>query len=291
MLPLWFILSCATSVFTALGMYTHQRLGGTNTASAVWMKLTILPIAGYMMLQYGLPEHPMFYVLTGTAAVIWCINDLIYFEAVKNHGAALLARLSPLAVIMGFIAWFALHPELLHKYMADMPRFLWIISALVFCAGCAMALQRCAFSWAAMKAIWFNIIGGMVGILLVKSAVDYAPADRSTFGYLGIEAAIMIGFYSIYFALRRPAAFRDVLSTRGLKTGAIVSLFLVAANICRLYAFNYVDNPAYVTAVSMMDVVWLILINKFTRAEDHSNKWAGLGVVAAALAIAFLKIR
>jgi hypothetical protein len=272
-------------------MYVHQRLGGTNSASAVWMKLTILPIAGFMMLQHGLPTHPMFYVLTGAAAIIWCINDLIYFEAVKNHGAALLARLSPLAVIMGFVAWFAIHPALLDKYMADMPRFLGITAALLFCAGCAMSLQRCAFSWAALKAIWFNIVGGMVGILLVKSAVDYAPADRGPFGYLGIEAAIMLAFYGVYFAWRRPDAFRDVFSIAGLRTGAVVSLFLVAANICRLYAFNYVDNPAYVTAVSMMDVVWLMIITRLTGVPDHSNKWAGLGIVAAALAIAFLKIR
>jgi hypothetical protein len=57
-----------------------------------------------------------------------------------------------------------------------------------------------------------------------------------------------------------------------------------------MYAFDMVDHPSYVTAVCMLDVVWLMVISRIAGWKDESNKWAGMGIVAAAVALAFLKI-
>ena len=291
MIPAWFLFALAASVLAALGNYAHQRLGGTNTASAVWMKLIALTIAGPMIALYGMPQEPMFYVLTAGAAAIWCINDLVYFNAVKNHGAALLSRLWPLGTVMGFVAWFAVKPDLLAAYMEDTPRFAAIAFVLAACAGCAAMLQRCAFSAAAFRAVWHVIVLGVAGILMVKTAVDYAPDTQSVFGYMGLEAAIMLAFYAAYFATFRRQAFGEVFSRAALRTGAVVALFLVGAGITRMYAFDAVDHPAFVTAVCMLDVVWLMVITRLSGWKDDSNKWAGMGIVAAAVALAFLKIQ
>ncbi|MBU0859384.1 MAG: hypothetical protein KJ667_05560, partial [Alphaproteobacteria bacterium] len=285
MIPIWFLCALAASVFSALGNFTHQKLGGTNTASAVWMKIIALTISIPMIVRSGLPTEPMFYVMTAGASAIWCINDLVYFNAVKNHGAALLSRLWPMGTILGFMAWFFIKPDLFTAYMQDMPRFAGIIFAVTLCVGCAIMLQRCAFSAAAFKAVWKVILLGVLGIILVKSAVDYAPSNQSVFGYLGIEAAIMLVFYGIYFKLRRPAAFREVTSLDGAKTGGMVAAFLVSAGVIRMYAFDAVDHPAFVTAVCMLDVVWLMIITRIVGWEDKSNKWAGLGIVVAAIAL------
>lgn len=291
MIPLWFLLALASSVFSALGMYMHQRLGGTNVASAVWMKIFAVMVAIPVLIQVGLPQEPMFYVMTAAAAAIWCFNDLIYFEAVKNHGAALLSRLSPLGIILGFIAWFAIKPELLSRYMDDMPRFIGICLTLMVTVGCAMWLKRCDVSWRALKDIWPIIIAAVAGVLLVKSAVDYAPRDQGVFGYVGFEAALMLVFYTVYFSIKRRHAGREIFSKTGLKTGAIVGLCLMTGVVLRTYAQQAVDHPAFVTMISMLDVIWLIILTRLSGWKDDSNKIAGLGIVAAALALAFLKIR
>lgn len=272
-------------------MYMHQRLGGSNAASAVWMKLLALGIAVPVLIQTGLPQEPVFYLLTAAAAVIWCFNDLIYFQAVKNHGAALLARLSPLGLILGFVAWFALHPELLNRYMADMPRFIGICATLLLAMGCAMWLRQCAVSWRALKDIWYIIAAAVVGILLVKSAVDYAPSNQGVFGYVGFEAGLMLIFYGVYFTITRRVRATDIFSRTGLKTGGIVGLCLTLAVVLRVNAQQQVDHPAFVTMISMLDVVWLIILTRLSGWKDDSNKIAGLGIVLAALALAFLKIR
>lgn len=291
MIPAWFFLSLGASVCAALGMYMHQRLGGTNVASAVWMKIFAVMIAIPVLSQVGLPQEPMFYVMTAGAAIIWCFNDLIYFEAVKNHGASLLARLSPLGIILGFVAWFAVKPALLGQYLEDIPRFAGVCATLLLAVGCATWLKRCPVSWAALKAIWPIILAAVVGIMLVKSAVDYAPRDQGVFGYVGFEAGLMLIFYFVYFSFKRKTAAREIFSKEGLRTGMIVGGFLVGSVILRTYAQKNVDHPAFVNMIAMLDVIWLIVLTRLSGWKDDSNKIAGLGIVIAALALAFLKIR
>ncbi len=272
-------------------MYMHQRLKGSNAASAVWIKLIAVTVAFPVLLRTGLPQEPMFYIFTGLAAMVWCVNDLIYFRAVNEHGAALLARLSPLGLIAIFIAWFFIRPELLHQYLQDGPRFAAVCAVLLFCVGCAVAVRRCPFSWQALKSIWFVIVASVIGTFLVKEAVDAAPVAKGVFGYVGIEAALMLLFYGAWFSLRDKAGGRAVFSRHGVKTGLVVGGFLVAAIILRTAAQQKVDHPAYVTMISMLDVVWLMVLTPLSGWKDRSNKWAGLGIAASALALAFLKVR
>lgn len=291
MIPLWFLLALASSCFSALGMYMHQRLGGSTTASVVWLKILALCIAIPVLIRVGLPDQPIFYLFTAGAAAIWCFNDLIYFEAVKKHGAALLSRLSPLGLILAFAAWFFVHPELLTKYMNDPPRFAGICAALALTVICALFLKRCAMSWRALKDIWPIIIAAMIGVLLMKSAVDWAPKDQGVFGYVGFEAGIMLIFYTIYFSIKRPQNFREIFSKDGMRTGGIVGGLILTGVILRTYALQNVDHPAFVSMISMLDVIWLIILTRISGWKDDSNKIAGLGIVLAALALAFLKIR
>ncbi len=272
-------------------MYMHQRLNGSNVASAVWIKLIAVTVAFPVLIKTGLPDAPAFYVFTGLAAMVWCINDLIYFRAVNEHGAALLARLSPLGLIAIFVAWFFIRPELLHQYLQDAPRFAAVCGVLLFSVLCAVSLRRCPFSWRALKAIWFVIVASVAGTFLVKEAVDSAAVAKGVFGYVGIEAAIMLVFYGLWFSLRDKTGGRAVFSRHGVKTGLVVSGFLVVAIILRTMAQQKVDHPAYVTMISMLDVVWLMILTPLSGWKDQSNKWAGLGIAASALALAFLKVR
>lgn len=291
MIPLWFLLALAASGFAALGMYMHQRLNAPTMASVVWLKIIALMISIPALITFGLPDHPMFYVLTGLAAVVWCVNDLIYFEAVKQHGAALLARLSPIGLILAFFAWFAVKPDLLQSYMADMPRFIGVCAALGLTVACAFFIRRCAFSWAALKAIWFVIIAAVIGTFLIKSAVDYAPANQSVFGYLGFEAGCMLVFYGVYMTVTRRSTIGALFTPAAIRTGGLVGLCLVMAVICRTYAQKNADHPALVNMISMLDVIWLMVMARMSGWKDDSNKLAGLGIIAAAIMIAVMRIR
>ncbi|HEY8189847.1 MAG TPA: hypothetical protein VIF12_04130 [Micavibrio sp.] len=287
----WFLLALGASLSAALGMYMHQRLNGSNFASGIWLKILAVLAAAPVLLQTGLPENPLFYPLAILAALIWCVNDIIYFKGVTTHGAALLSRLSPLGILLVFILWLLIKPDLLQKYLDEPFRFMMICATLIFAALCAGSLKRCAVSWSALKSIWFVIFASVAGSVVVKAAVDLAPDEQGVFGYVGIEAFTMLCCYGVILSIWKRDAIQDVFSFCGMKTGGIVGAFLLSAIVLRIYAYKNADNPAFVNMIAMLDVLWLIILTRLSGWKDESNKLAGLGIVAAALALAFLKIR
>jgi hypothetical protein len=288
---IWFLFALGASVTAALGMYMHQRLNGSNFASGIWLKIFAVLVAAPILLQTGLPENPLFYLLAIPAALIWCVNDIIYFKGVTTHGAALLSRLSPLGILLVFVAWFLVKPDLLQKYLDEPLRFLMICATLIFAALCASSLKRCAVSWSALKSIWFVIFASVAGSVVVKAAVDLAPDEQGVFGYVGIEAFLMLCCYAVILSVWKRDSIEEVFSPAGMKTGGIVGALLLSAVILRTYAYKNTDNPAFVNMIAMLDVLWLIILTRLSGWKDESNKIAGLGIVAAALALAFLKIR
>lgn len=288
---IWFILALGSSLLSALGMYMHQRLNGSNFASGIWLKIFAVLLAAPVLLQTGLPTNPLFYILTALAALIWCVNDIIYFKGVTTHGAALLSRLSPLGILLIFIAWFFIKPDLLQKYLDEPFRFATICVTLVFAAFCASSLRRCPVSWNALKSIWFVIFASVGGSIIVKSAVSLAPDEQGVFGYIGIEALLMLCCYAVILSVWKRDSINDVFSLSGLKTGSLVGLPILGSVVLRVYALEKADHPAFVSMISMLDVVWLMILTRLSGWRDESNKIAGLGIVAAALALAFLKIR
>lgn len=291
MIPLWFTLALGSSVSAALGMYMHQRLNGSTFASCVWLKILAVIIATPVLIKSGLPESPTFYTATAGAALIWCVNDIIYFRNVTTHGAALLSRLAPIGIILAFVVWFFIKPELLGKYLEDPVRFALVCLTLAFAVLCSVLLRHCPVSWKALKSIWFVLLAVPAGSILMKIAADHAPKAQGVFGYVGLEAALMLCFYAVILTFTRRTAVKEIFSFQGLKTGGIIGALLIVGIILRTSAYQHVDHPAFVIMISMLDVVWLMILTRLSGWKDNSDKIAGLGIVIAALCLAILKIR
>lgn len=290
MIPAWFVLSIGSSLFCALALYTHQRLGGSSAATAIWVKIAGLAVALPVLIATGLPQSPQFYVFASLAALTWCVNDLVYYRAIADHGAALIARLTPLGVIASFVAWFGVRPSLLDRYLAEPWRFAAIAAVLSFAVGCALAARRCPYNAGALRSIWVVLAAAVFGTFMVKLAVSSAPDMAGVFGYVGFEAAFMLVFYGLWFAGRDRSTGRAVLSRDGLRTGAAVGVLMTAGIVLRTFAQQKVDHPAYVSALGMLEIVWLMMLGRLSGLPDRGNKLAGLGIVLAALALALLKI-
>jgi hypothetical protein len=91
--------------------------------------------------------------------------------------------------------------------------------------------------------------------------------------------------------MRNRNTYKTVFGPRGIKTGTVVGGLLFGGVVLRTFAQQRVDHPAYVSMISMLEVVWLMGLTRLSGWKDDSSKLAGFGIVLAALALAFLKIR
>lgn len=287
--PLWAFFGILAAILSAAMMLLQERLKVDGFALAFWNKVSCCLVAAPFVLAQGLPDHPLFYIFLGLGAVMYAISDVVFFRGISSVGAGMVARLLPGAMILSFLLWFVVKPELLDKYL-QVP----VVSGLIFCVLCASAwfashIKKCDISMRAVRTIWFVIFAATVGPILAKTVTSYAEIGQGPSAYIFIEALMMMSIWGVYFIIRRPITAGVMFSRHscigGLAIG-LVSAMMVASNI---YAYYNVDNPAYIPAIKYMDSILILGVYAATGRKVSGNVWSGLGVVACAVALIVLK--
>ena len=221
--------------------------------------------------------------------MLWCICDVIYFRAVPVVGAGVVSRLLPSAVIISFLAWFLVDPDLLDKYIAHPLQSLIIAGIVCAATFCATLLHKCPVSWQGIRLIWFVIFAACVGPIIDKLALGYAPAKQAPFAFMCFQGLFMVGLWSIYFLIRKPIPFATLISGHSLKTGAAIGAVATLVLYLKTVALMQVEQPAYLSVLLFTDALWILLIYRLLGRKDDSNIWAGLGIVGCAVALILVK--
>lgn len=267
----------------------QERLKGDALSVAVWAKIGVALITLPFVLYFGLPSQPQFYLFAGLSAVIWSISDVIYFKTVSHVGAGVVSRILPAAVILSFLAWLPFDASLFQKYV-DSPLQAGMISVIICGASVfAMNLKSCPVSMQGVRLIWFVILSAAIGPLVEKISMGNTPKAQTPFAFIFIQAVMMLGFWSIYSAIKRPISKTVFLAPSSWKAGLGISVFAATALCLRFFALQYVDHPAYLSVILFTDALWIIVYYRLTGRKDDSKIWAGLGIVGCAAALVLVK--
>jgi hypothetical protein len=99
----------------------------------------------------------------------------------------------------------------------------------------------------------------------------------------------MLGFWWIYFVIRRPISARELLSRRSVRTGMSIGAVATGVLYLKTAAMVHVEQPAFLSVLLFTDALWILLIYRLTGRHDPSNIWAGLGIVGCAVALILVK--
>jgi hypothetical protein len=285
----WVLFGLGASAASAGVMLVQEWMKASGFATAFWNKVTCVLLAFPFVLHFGLPDNPHFYMLLAAQAVLWAISDVYFFNAVSKSGAGVVSRLLPGSVILTFILWFAVKPELFSHYMETPAIFAAIFGVICLSAYFAMRLKNCPFSLAGAKALWFVIFASVVGPIAIKLVTEQTTIERGPYAMIFVEGLLMMSMWAVFYAVRRPIPWADLTSFHSIKTGVMVGFCSATMMFLNINAFFTVDNPAYLTAVKFLDSVIILLLYILTKRKDDSDIIAGLGVVACAAALVILK--
>ena len=140
----WVWFGLGASAASAGVMLVQEWMKVSGFAIAFWNKVACVLFVTPFVLQAGLPDNPYFYALMMANAALWMISDVIFFNAIPKVGAGVVSRLLPGSVILTFIAWFAVDPALLTRYMEKPGLFAAIFGVIILSAYFAMRID--AFS-------------------------------------------------------------------------------------------------------------------------------------------------
>lgn len=287
---MWALFALVASLGFAGFLLVNQQYKVDPTAIMLWrcggVCLAFFPAVFFV----SWPPVTAFYVAAALTAVVISFGDRAVFRLSATYGAGVTSRLMPLSILATFVAWLALdggqRQALLHAPWVAAG----IVMAVLGCMLCALLMRRDPVSAGALRAIapWLLVfaivdIGNKTAMTIgVHSVGPFSAVVLYAFLISGIAGLIVVVQTLI---LRPDFAWAEVRRGRVVKAGALLAVAACVLLSNRPASMGLAPNAAYVTALMLCGSVWIILFNRLRAVPDRSNLWAGLGVVASALAL------
>ncbi|MDY0029571.1 MAG: hypothetical protein RBR86_06480 [Pseudobdellovibrionaceae bacterium] len=297
--PLWILLGFAASLFNTAIPLIQEKFKGNGFAVAVWVKIAVVVISLPIVLYMGMPTDKGFYILTATSAIIWCINDIIYFRTIPIVGAGVVSRILPASVILAFVVWFFFDPALLEKYMDNPKQGIMISGIVLLSVVFAIMMKSCPITLKGIKLIWFVVLAAAIGPLIDKLALNIAVsgsagenatnANQAPFAFMFAQGLIMLILWTSFSLIRKPITKQIFLAKESVKAGLSIGVVATIKLALKFQALVYCEHPALLSVILFTDALWIILYYRLTGREDHSKIWAGLGLVGCAAALILVK--
>lgn len=288
-IPLWAFYAFAASLTVTAIPLLQEKMRINGFALAFLIKVATAIIMLPFVLRYGLPQNPEFYAYLFATAILYSISDVIYFRSVPEIGAGVMTRLLPATVVITFIAWFFIDPALLQKYLSKPVESAAISGCILLSIYFAMRLKKCSASWHGAKKISFVLFAASVGPIFQKLTLGQAAAGQAVYGYVFIQAIMMIFCWSLYAYFKKPINIHSLIVPKTALTGIVIGAFSACAVVLKSFAYIHAEHPAYIPIILFTDTIWVILIHRLIGRQDNSDVTAGLGIVACAAALVFLK--
>lgn len=285
MMPAWPLLALAFSFCGAviIGYNQWARLDGR--ALVVLRVVGVWPLALLSLAFLPWPQHASFYAAAAGMGALLSYGDVLLFNASAQHGGRLAALYVPLKMMTGFVLWALLEPESLLPLLLQPWRVGVLALGFSLCGGALMFLRRADAGWAALVAV-------------VPVAVLFALVDVVAKAELGPVTAQ----HGLLPVLGSTVAFLTVTNTVGALGGLVLGkpwkptgrevllaglfgVILLAGLSVLLVTLALAPNPGYVAAITMLSALWLAVLG-YVRRKEHNNWWAGLALVAGAMAVA-----
>jgi hypothetical protein len=286
---IWISLGIIAAIVSSGIPLVQEKHKGNPFAVAIWVKIGVALLTLPFVMYLGLPDNPRFYIFAGLSAAIWSISDVIYYRSVSEVGAGVVSRVLPSAAILSFLVWFVINPDQLQKYLDNPVQGGLIFLIIIAASLLAMLMKKCPVSWRGLQLVWFVLLAAAIGPLVEKISMGDEPSIKAPFAMTFIQAVMMLGFWAIFAAVKRPITFKTFTLPTSWKTGLMISTFMTVVLCSRFAALQYVEHPAFLSVILFTDSLWILLYYRLIGRNDGSKIWAGLGIVGCAAALVLVK--
>ena len=286
---IWIGLGILAAIVSSGIPLVQEKHKGNAFAVAIWVKIGVMLLTLPFVLYFGLPDNPRFYIFAALSAAIWSISDVIYYRSVSEVGAGVVSRVLPSAAILSFVVWFIINPDQLQKYLDNQIQGGLIFLIIIVASALAMLMRKCPVSWRGLQMVWFVLFAAAIGPLVEKISMGNTPKMQAPFAMTFIQAVMMLGFWAVFAAIKRPITFTTFMLPTSWKTGLMISTFMTVVLCARFAALQYVEHPAFLSVILFTDALWILLYYRLTGRKDDSKIWIGLGIVGCAAALVLVK--
>lgn len=259
---MWVIFALLTSMISAFYTLCNQNSRLKAEVFIVYRGLFVALAATPLALAYFHIFPWQFYAIAVFQGLCISYLDYKYFQICQKFGAENVKGLWPLTVFIVFVFWLLLEPDTIVIYIEAPVRSFIIIAS--------MMLMIYAMTKSRNSKIGKVFLKEVLPLLCLSSIIDISNKSIMAYndGYLlpltfhrVAITGFIIGGINLLLNSKKIGLYKELIKPKNILGGSFVVLIVLMMIFVNL-AMHYTPNPAYVSAISLLSVVWIVAFNK-----------------------------
>ncbi len=287
---IWAVFAFIASLSRATSRVSNQYFQLPGLSLILWIKFLIILYLLPVVFFIPWPTNSLFYIFLIIQAPLVIYQDKKTFDLTANHGGGFVTRIEPLSVVLLFFLWLLFAPAVLQANLENPLRFISIGIIISAIAYFAMRLRKCEINASVFKQMIPLVVVTAIVSVFGKFSIDAAELDSAVFIYVFVQSVIMLVFALIFNMKDKTVRLSEFFSKKQIICSVFLSLVMLITVLSRIYAFRYVENPAYVNAIVLTAPFWIMLFYKFVKHKEKGDILSGVAIVLCAIALTCLII-
>lgn len=277
---IWALYGLLHSFFRAAFTEAGRKMGTTPRYTvflqAFFAALLLAPALPFVRW----PDDLYFYYAAIGTALILSIGMHLQLALCAQSSGRLAALYMPIEALAGFGIWFLIAHSLPFAHSYSAVTLGGIAASYIIATVALLKIRRHDINWRTIAimapvGLTYAVIGAVMKMIV--------PPDRvfeTAIVYAYLHFVIMASFHGMVLLVRGKDMPEKV--TRGiLGNGLLTACFSLLAYIAFIVAVTMAPNPGYISLLTMMMPVWLIIWHRLRGTEDDSKPLAALAIVLA----------
>ena len=269
---MWFLFAFLNSWIGAFYYLCNQNSRLTTDVFIIYRGFIAALIATPLMLFYHYTFPWEFYLVVLFQGFVISYMDRKYFEAFHKFGAENVNSIQPLTVIITFILWLLIEPQIVLTYLSMPYRATVIILSIMVIVFSVIKYRHHATGLNCFKYVFPLLLLSSLTDMSNKIIMNYADSHLIIASIHRVAlTGWIIGFVNLFNNRKKAGVNLSIFRPENLYKGSFILLLVLSMVVLNLSMY-YAPHPAYCVAVLYLSVVWIVLINKI-------QQWCGRQIV------------
>ena len=291
---MWVLFALAASVLNAFYYLSIQNAKINANVFMVYRGFMVVLFLLPVLLFFPARFSPNFYLMSALQGCIVAYTDYLSFRVNKNYGSETVSSITPLSVIIVFVAWCFINPATFFKYLDNPIKSFFIVCSLLGVVWALLNYRKTPLTKKAfLLLIPVLILSSTISILnkLIMSYSGENPVLCACWRVLILSS--IIGVVHLYIYTKKKLPIRALFELKNIQKGCVLILLLTVL-VLKSLAMLYTLNPAYVSCIVYLTAVWIMVLSyqfntlKFKRQHRQSSKKYEIVFIVSVIALILL---
>ncbi|MBQ8465638.1 MAG: hypothetical protein IJ545_06475 [Alphaproteobacteria bacterium] len=267
---MWVIFGLLTSVIGATYYICNQKCKLSADIFIIYRGFFVAIMTMPLVFAYFHIFPWQFYMIALFQGLCISYSDYRYFQVFQKFGAENVNALSPLSVFITFILWLILKPETIEIYLKTPVKSCVIFLSIVLIIYAVMKYRNSKIGRDCLKEVLPLLFLSTLIDTSNKIITEYSEGQLLplTVHRIAITGWI-IGFVNLFLNHKNITDYKELIKPKNLRQGWFI--FLVALSMITInFGMYYVPNPAYMTSILYLSIIWIVIFNKMAMMFGKS---------------------